>query len=194
MNFLTKQFTLDEYYNMIQNVYNKLGNTYYKGLNNKYPPIRLNNNNMVSLAHPKDFLKEVNIFKEFFKKSDQTLNIDDVKDNIYEIYPSIDNLKQEPNGFIALFVSESYKGYVFKHFRSNNEINTIRFIKIDDVVNCTSILQNFITFVKLKQNMYLKFKDLYLVVGETNNLDILNGVYNTTGIYTLFGGKRKYNE
>lgn len=68
MDFLSQTFTFDIYYWMVKCVFNKIGYDYYKGLKGKLPPIRFigydkNNNELVTFAHPRDFIKHLKIFK-----------------------------------------------------------------------------------------------------------------------------------
>ena len=115
MHFLSRIFLFDEYYYLFNILFTKIGFDYYKGLNNKLPPIRylgkdIDNNELVILAHPKDFINKIKEIKNIFNNQinfilNYKVKINEKINEIYEIYPSINELPYNPNGFIGLFVN-----------------------------------------------------------------------------------------
>ena len=70
MNFLLQSFDFTIFYNMITEVFDILGYNYYKGLKGKLPPIRYinlqNGSDVVTFAHPKDYVSELELFKKIY--------------------------------------------------------------------------------------------------------------------------------
>lgn len=122
---------------MVKSVFDNVGYDYYKGLKNKLPPIRYlgidnYNNQLVSFAHPRDFLNDFTEFKNAFDNiiydnNISNINIDNKKNEILEIYPSTVELHDNPNGFIALFVNEIGMKILKKEFHSNDEVTDVHF-------------------------------------------------------------------
>lgn len=228
MNFLSQQFTLSIYYTMFKTLFNIIGFDYYKGLNNKLPPIRYigvdeSNNEIVSLAHPRDFIKHIKILKNTYKTSKlaQTINdqnqptqptqptqpihqiqynLDQIKDDILEIYPSTSELSTNPNGFIGLFVNDIGISILMEEFKSNNEISNLKFVKVENNginiidIELVGVIQTFIEKFNTKQHLITRYKDLYLVIGEQKEIDIITGITTSTNKYNIIGGKRTLYE
>ena len=162
MDFLSQVFTFPTYYLMMTNVFQKIGYNYYKGLNNKLPPIRylgknINNEDLIIISHPKDFLDNLKYFKNAYynikllTQQFANINLLDKKDEIYEIYPSVEDLNEVPNGFLALFVNEEGMNILLNEFNKNIEIRNLKFIKFDNNlinrlknINLTNLLNQYI--------------------------------------------------
>ncbi len=212
MDFLSQTFTLFTYYNMFKITFNTIGLNYYKGLKNKLPPIRYvgtndNEDELVLLAHPRDFNKHINLIKSAYKKTliieknDETnIKLDTIKDDIYEIYPSVDCLSENPNGFIGLFVNELGMEEIIKDFTINDEVARVDFIKVDDNGIDTSkyklcgVIDTFVKKFNNKQSLISKYKNLYLTIGEMKDINIITGMTNATDRYNIIGGKRTLYE
>jgi hypothetical protein len=205
MNFLSQIFTFEKYYLMFKKLFDDIGYDYYKGLKYKLPPIRYIGKNelneeLIIIAHPKDFINKIKFLKTIYNSisSTEKINIEYKKEEIYEIYPSIDNLINIPNGFVALFVNDIGMNILNDEFLKNEEINSIKFIKITsnklvlDDINISGVLNIFIN--RINKNILKKFNNLYLVIGELNNVNIKLGKYYPTNIFNIFGGKRLYDE
>ena len=212
MDFLSQTFTLFTYYNMFKITFNTIGLNYYKGLKNKLPPIRYigtndNEDELVTLAHPRDFNKHVNIIKSAYKKTlileknDLTnIKLDSIKNDIYEIYPSTDDLSDNPNGFIGLFVNENAKEELLKDFRENDEVSKLDFIKIDNngidlsKYKLCGVIETFVKKFNNKNLLISKYKNLYLTIGEMKDINIISGLTYATDKYNIIGGKRTLYE
>lgn len=206
MDFLSQPFTIITYYHMVKHLYNKIGYDSFKGLKNKYPPIRYIgidnlNNEIVSLAHPNDFYKYIDILMEAYNSNNkENITLDKIKSDIYEIYPSTDTLINMPNGFIALFVNDIAMNILKDEFNENDEVAKIYFIKITDngidlkYINQCSVLHMFLK--KFNENFQLinKYKNLYLVIGQMKDFDLESGKTSKIEKYNIIGGKRLYNE
>jgi hypothetical protein len=207
MNFLSQIFTFKKYYLMFTKLFDNIGYDYYKGLKSRLPPIRyIGKNNLdeelILIAHPKDFISKIKFLKTIYNsisvEQSQKINIEYKKSEVYEIYPSIDELIKIPNGFVALFVNDIGMNIINDEFLKNEEINSLKFIKITsntlilDDINISGVLNIFIN--KLNKNFLKKFNNLYLVIGELNNINIKLGKCYPTNIYNIFGGKRLYDE
>ena len=136
MDFLTQTFTLINYYKMFKLAFEIIGNDYYKGLKNKLPPIRYmgldkNNNELVILAHPRDFCRHIKILKSTYNKSfnivDENIILENIKDDILEIYPAKKELIENPNGFIGLFLNEASINILLNEFSENDEIKLLHY-------------------------------------------------------------------
>ena len=210
MDFLSQTFTLFTYYNMFKITFDTIGINHYKGLKNKLPPIRYvgvdeNNNELVILAHPKDFNKHINILKSAYKKaqtlsSDNEFRLDKVKEDIFEIYPSTYELVSNPNGFIGLFVNEAGIEILQNDFKENDEVAKLDFIKVtNDGINTADyklcgVIETFIRKFNSKYSLINKYKNLYLVIGEMKDLNIISGITYPTDRYNIIGGKRTLYE
>jgi hypothetical protein len=195
---------------MFKMTFNIIGFNHYKGLKSKLPPIRYvgldeNNNELVILTHPKDFNRHLNLLKTAYKKTltldlDNELKLDKIKEDIFEIYPSIDDLTLNPNGFIGLFVNEKGIEILQNDFKENDEVSKLEFIKVDnnginigDYKLC-GVIDTFIKKFNSKYSLINKYKDLYLVIGEMKNLNIISGITYPTDKYNIIGGKRTLYE
>jgi hypothetical protein len=206
MNFLSQQFTIITYYHMVKHLYNKIGNDSFKGLKNKLPPIRYigiddYNNEIVTLAHPNDFCKYIDILKEAYNNNNrENITLDKIKSDIYEIYPSTDTLVNMPNGFIALFVNDIAMKILKEEFNENDEIAKIYFIKITDngidlkYINQCHVLNIFLKKFNENNQLIDKYKNLYLVIGQMKIFDLESGETSKIEKYNIIGGKRLYNE
>jgi hypothetical protein len=208
MDFFSQTFTLNTYYHMVKNVFDIIGHDYFKGLKNKFPPIRYLgkdklNNDLVCLAHPRDFLKYYKIFKSAYIeaiKQTTKINLDDIKSKIYEIYPSTNDLYLMPNGFIGLFLNESGIKFVQNEFNQNDEVFSLNFLKVGlngidySNIKLCGVIETFIKRFNNKEYLRIKYKDLYLVVGEMKDMNILTGYTIPTNKFNLIGGKRSYDE
>jgi len=212
MDFLSQTFTLSNYYYMFKYVYDTIGINYFKGFKNKLPPIRYigideNNNQLVILAHPKDFSKHVNLLRiglnEAIKKqteSEITIRLEDIKDEILEIYPSTTELYEIPNGFSGIFVNELGMKLILDEFHENDEVANISFIPVSDFgiehkdIKLCGVSESFIRKFNMKDSLKNKYKDLYLVIGEMKDINIITGETIPTNKYNIVGGKRAYNE
>lgn len=212
MDFLSQTFTLFTYYNMFKITFNTIGLNYYKGLKNKLPPIRYigmddNKDELVILAHPRDFNKHINLIKSAYKKTqilvknDETnIKLDSIKEDIYEIYPSVDGLTTNPNGFIGLFVNEQGMNEIIKDFNNNDEVAKVDFIKVEDNGIDTSkyklcgVIETFVKKFNNKKSLINKYKNLYLTIGEMKDINIITGLTYATDKYNIIGGKRTLYE
>lgn len=212
MDFLSQTFTLWNYYYMFKYVYDTIGINYFKGFKNKLPPIRYigldeNNNELVILAHPKDFNKHVHLLKiglnEAIKKQNEseiTIRIEDIKDEILEIYPSTTQLNEIPNGFSGIFVNELGMKLILDEFHENDEVANVNFIQVSDIgiehkdIKLCGVSESFIRKFNTKDSLKNKYKDLYLVIGEMKDINIITGETIPTNKYNIVGGKRAYNE
>jgi hypothetical protein len=211
MDFLSQIFDFQTYYHMTKKVFDIIGYDYYKGLKLKLPPIRyLGKNNMnddlVIFAHPKDFTKHINIFKDVYNEiNNNSSNLEKVSIinntvDIFEIYPSTSDLLIIPNGFIALFVNNVGISIILNEFNINNEIYKLNFLRVtNDGIDTTNIeLKGVIeTFIKkFNKNKLLinKYNGLYMVIGGIQDFNIRTGYSKPLNKYNIFGGKRLYNE
>jgi hypothetical protein len=219
MDFLNQTFTFDMYYQMSKRVFDKLGYDYYKGLKNKLPPIKYietdsNNNELVIFAHPKDFNKQLNMFKTEYNKileenkTNTTISYDLIKPNtisnkieeIYEVYPSKTELSSEPNGFVALFVNDIGRDLLLNEFNVNDEINSLMFLQVTDSgidlsqTKTSGVIDTFVNKFNKKQRLINKYKNLYLTIGEIKTIDIKTGITKSTEKYNIIGGKRNWGE
>lgn len=209
MKFLTQTFELSVYYNMVKLVFDTIGYDHFIGLKHKLPPIRYlgkngNNDDLVILAHPKDFCKYTDIFKksynEIIHNDTNKVLLDDIKTEILEIYPSIDELQNIPNGFIGLFVNDHGMDIVKSEFNTNDEVDIVDFIKITDNgintenIKLTGVIDTFIKKFNSKPHLIKKYNGLYLVIGKIKELNIFTGKSKNTGRYNIIGGKRCYDE
>lgn len=216
MDFLSQTFRFATYYHLIKNVFDSIGYDYYKGLKNKLPPIRyLGNdsyeNELVILAHPKDFLKHITLFKNAYKNiiEDQesqinikypNINMIDVKNEILEIYPSTRDLQIVPNGFIGLFVNLIGIEILKSEFNNNDEVANLDFILVTENgietqnLKLCGVVETFIKKFNTKNQLKERYKGLYLVVGEMKDINIITGKTKSTNKYNIFGGKRLYDE
>jgi hypothetical protein len=159
MNFLSQIFTFEKYYLMFTKLFDNIGYDYYKGLKSRLPPIRyIGKNNLdeelIIIAHPKDFISKIKFLKTIYNSisvdQSQKINIEYKKSEVYEIYPSIDELINIPNGFVALFVNDIGMNIINDEFFKNEEINSLKFIKITsntlilDDINISGVLNIFI--------------------------------------------------
>lgn len=228
MDFLYQTFTFNVYYNMTKQVFNKIGFDYYKGLKNKLPPIRYvgidsSNNELVTFAHPKDFTKQLNLFKEEYEniiKQNQIYSIDQTnltnqtnltdqineftisnkKNEILEIYPSTDQLNNIPNGFIALFLNDEGQNKLQNEFNINDEVCSLNFLQVTnngiDLTNIKTcgVIDSFIKKFNKKQHLINKYNGLFLVIGEIKTIDIKSGITKSTNKFNIIGGKRNFYE
>lgn len=221
MDFLYQIFTFDIYYNMSKNVFDKIGYDYYKGLKNKLPPIRYLgtdelNNELITFAHPKDFTKQLNLFREEYEniiklnnitkasnninETSNNITIANKKNEILEIYPSTSELNNVPNGFIALFVNDIGLAKLVEEFNINDEVCALTFlpvtengIDISQIKTC-GVIDTFIYKFNKKQHLINKYKGLFLTIGEIKSIDIKSGVTKTTNKFNIIGGKRNFDE
>lgn len=210
MDFLSQTFKLSTYYNMFKIAFNIIGIDYYKGLKNKYPPIRYigvddNNNELVILAHPRDFNRHINILKSAYNDAllitnNDEFKLDMIKEDILEIYPSTFELNNNPNGFIGLFVNEVGIEILLNDFKENDEVAKLQFIKVNnngiDISNYEScgVIETFIKKFNSKYSLINKYKNLYLVIGEMKDINIISGITYPTNKYNIIGGKRTLYE
>lgn len=210
MDFLSQTFTLFSYYHMFKIAFDTIGISHYKGLKNKLPPIRYvgvdkDNNELVILTHPKDFNRHINILKSAYTKTltlttNNDIKLEDIKNDIYEIYPSTVELTINPNGFIGLFVNEKGIEILKNDFTENDEVSKLEFIKVEnDGINIDNyalcgVIETFIRKFNSKQSLINKYKNLYLVIGEMKNLNIISGITYPTAKYNIIGGKRTLYE
>ena len=208
MDFLSQHFSLTTYYYMSKFAFDIIGLDYYKGLKNKLPPIRYLgtdefNNEIVSFAHPKDFNRHLHIFKTAYEKAltiEQNIKLSDIKSDILEIYPSTKDLLNIPNGFIGLFVNYVGMNMIIQEFNENDEVANINFLEVTntglDITNIKlcGVIETFIKKFNSKQQLIEKYNNLYLVIGEIKELNIINGTSRTTDRYNIIGGKRTYDE
>lgn len=211
MVFLNQIFTFTEYYLMVKYFFNIHGYNDFKGLNNKLPPIRYLgkdylNNDLVTLAYPNDFIKFQYKLKKILENlknmnfSKNKIFLDNKKNEIYEIYPSINELLTIPNGFIALFTTYDNCNILLNEFNKNTEIYKLEFIKLDEngiLINnfhMTDLLNKFVK--KFNNNKYLvkKFCNSYLILGKINDINFNKNIFKPINKLNLFGGKRLYNE
>jgi hypothetical protein len=211
MSFLCQTFTLVAYYNMFKTTFDRIGNNYYKGLKNKLPPIRYmgldeNNNELVMLAHPRDFNRHIKILKYVFNNCNtldnliENIKLENIKDDILEIYPAKIELVENPNGFIGLFINEKAKEILMNEFNENDEIACLNFLKvgesgieIDNHEFC-GVIETFILKFNSKLQLINKYKNLYLVIGEIKDLNMITGETYKTNKYNIIGGKRTIYE
>lgn len=191
---------------MVKHLYNKVGYDNFKGLNKKLPPIRLlgideYNNEIVTLAHPNDFSKYIDIFKEAYNINNNTdITLDKIKSDIYEIYPATETLIYMPNGFIAIFVNNIAMNILKEEFTENKEIAKLYFIKITEngidlkYINLCYVLEKFIKEFNKNIELITRYKNLYLVIGQIKNFNIESGLTDNLEKYNIIGGKRLYNE
>ena len=212
MDFLSQTFTLFTYYNMFKITFNTIGLNYYKGLKNKLPPIRYigtddDNNELVILAHLKDFNRHINLIKSAYKKTlslekteETNIKLETIKEDIYEIYPSVDELFANPNGFIGLFVNEMGIEVLKKDFTENDEVAKIDFIKVEedgiDISNhnLCGVIETFVKRFNTKKLLINKYKNLYLTIGEIKDINIISGNTYPTNKFNIIGGKRTLYE
>jgi len=214
MDFLSQIFTFQTYYLMVKQVFDNIGYDYYKGLKYKLPPIRyigknILNEELVILVHPKDFINKIKDFKIAYNNISNNnenenerylYNIENKKSEVYEIYPSIKDLIIIPNGFLALFVNEYGMNILINEFNKNEEINNLKFIKINsnglilNNINISGVLEIFINKLNKNKSLLEKYNNLYLVIGELNDIDIILGKSIPTNKFNIIGGKRLYNE
>lgn len=210
MDFFLQTFTFQDYYLMVKSVFDNVGYDYYKGLKNKLPPIRYlgiddYNNQIVSFAHPRDFLNDFTEFKNAFDNiiydnNISNINIDNKKNEILEIYPSTVELHDNPNGFIALFVNEIGMKILKKEFHSNDEVTDVHFLKVNrkgislENLDVCGVIASFIDKFNERDNLISKYSNLYLAIGKMNELDIKTGEIKMTNKYNIIGGKRSYDE
>jgi hypothetical protein len=210
MDFLSQTFNFSTFYHMIKIVFESISYNYYKGLKNKLPPIRFigtdfDNNELIILAHPKDFVKHILIFKNSYNyvlqsQEYKNVKISDVKDEILEIYPNTKELLNVPNGFTGFFVNSVGMEIVKSEFNNNEEVGNLHFIQVtDNGININNIklcgvIETFIRKFNKKPQLKNKYKYLYLVVGEMKDINIITGETISTNKYNIFGGKRLYDE
>jgi hypothetical protein len=194
---------------MAKHVFDTIGYDIYKGLKHKLPPIRLsgvddNNDIKIILAHPKDFIKYAKIFKEAYddiskEPITEHVELQNIKQDILEIYPSTKDLQMMPNGFVGLFVSEKWMDFIRNEFHENDEFSSVWFIKVSDEglklesSNMCGVIDVFIKKFN-KSKLVEKYKNMYLVIGQSKNTNFINGESQTTNEYNIFGGKRNYDE
>jgi hypothetical protein len=215
MDFLSQIFDFTTYYHMTKNVFEIIGYDYYKGLKSKLPPIRyLGKNEMgddlVMFAHPRDFTKHINIFKNVYNeinniKSDNLNNFKKVSIinnsvEIFEIYPSTTDLLNIPNGFIALFVNGIGISVILNEFNINNEICKLNFLPVTNYgintqnIELKGVIETFIKKFNKNRILINKYNGLYMVIGEVQDFNIKTGYSKPLNKYNIFGGKRLYNE
>jgi len=209
MEFLSRTFTFTVYYNMVKSVFAKIGFDHYMGLKNKLPPIRYigddtNGNELVTLAHPKDFTRTVSYFKnaynEIINKQTPTVKIENVNNEILEIYPSTDDLKNIPNGFIGLFVNNVGMEIVKNEFNDNEEVSNVEFLPVTDEgiditkIKMVGVIETFVRKFNIKKHLVEKYKGNYLVVGKMKEINIYTGKSKPTDRYNIIGGKRIVTE
>lgn len=205
MDFLSQNFTLPIYYNMFKTTFEVIGNDYYKGLKNKLPPVRYlgldeHNNELVSLAHPRDFNRHIKILKNNYTKSlqiiDDNIKLENIKDDILEIYPAKTELVDNPNGFIGLFLNEIAINTLLSEFKENDEVGRLNFIKVgeDGIISnefsFVGVIETFINRFNTKPQLINKYKNLYLVIGEIKDINMISGLTYPTNKYNIIGGKR----
>ena len=213
MDFLSQTFTISVYYYMVKYAFESIGYDYYKGLKNKLPPVRYLGtddfeNDLVCLAHPKDFMKRIDLLKEKYELAIKHLgenivsniNIGDVKNEILEIYPDTTELRENPNGFIALFVNNLGKDVVDSEFNKNDEVASISYLPVTangiettDKKLC-GVIEGFVKKFNLKQHLVNKYQGLYLTVGEMKEMNIYTGETRSTEKFNIIGGKRSFEE
>ena len=213
MDFFSQTFQFTTYYYMVKIVFDIIGYDYYKGLKNKLPPIRyigIDNfdNEYISLAHPKDFLKYINLFKNAYKKTIKNIDnntfknikISDVHNEILEIYPATQKLYNNPNGFTALFVNNTGMNIVNNEFNENDEVANINFIPVDENgintsnIKLCGVINKFVKKFNNNNLLIEKYKNTYLVVGEMKDINIISGESIRTNKFNIIGGKRTYTE
>lgn len=211
MDFLSQIFDFKTYYYMTKKVFETIGYDYYKGLKLKLPPIRyLRKNNkgddLVMLAHPKDFTKHINIFKNAYNEIKNNLdNLDKVSIynnavEVFEIYPSTIDLLEIPNGFIALFVNMNGMVVILNEFNINNEMHKLNFLQVTDNgidtnnIELKGVIETFIKKFNKNRLLVSKYAGLYMVVGGVQDFNIRTGFSKPLNKYNIFGGKRLYNE
>lgn len=209
MEFLTQVFELNVYYNMVKIVFDTIGYDHFVGLKHKLPPIRYlgkddNNNDLVILAHPRDFCRYADVFKksydEIIHNNTKKILLDDIKREILEIYPSTNELQSIPNGFIGLFVNDNGIDIVKSEFNTNDEVDIIDFIKVTENgidignIKLVGVIDTFIRKFNSKPQLIRKYNGLYLVIGKVKELNIFTGISKNTGRYNIIGGKRCYDE
>jgi hypothetical protein len=210
MDFLSQTFTFNIYYQMCKMVFDKIGYNRYIGLKNKFPPIRYlgtdaNNNELIIFAHPRDFLNRAKEFKLAFdniilNSINEKYLILDKKSEIYEIYPSLDELLYVPNGFIALFMNECGINMLLNEFNINNEVGNLFFEKVNESgininnIKLCGVAEPFIRKFNTMKHLINKYKNLYLVMGDMRELNIKNGYSKNIKKLNIIGGKRLYDE
>ena len=213
MDFLSQTFTFVNYYLMVRKVYDDIGYDYYKGLKNKLPPIRYMGkdefeNDLVCLAHPKDFISKIKEFKQAFDDISNDPNIDmnsiptieSKRDEILEIYPSTQDLLNVPNGFIALFVNEAGINILESEFNSNDEVNSLKYLEVrEDGIDTSNVklcgvIDTFVKKFNKRDNLVTKYNGLFLVVGEMKDINITSGQTKNLNKFNIIGGKRSFDE
>ena len=213
MDFFSQTFTFVNYYLMVKKVFDVIGYDYYKGLKNKLPPIRYMgkdefDNDLVCLAHPKDFISKVKEFKQAFDdiSNDPNLDMNSIptieskRDEILEIYPSTQDLLNTPNGFIALFVNEAGINILETEFNSNDEVNSLKFLEVNDDgidisdVKLCGVIDTFVKKFNKRDNLISKYNGMFLVVGEMKDINIITGLTKNSNKYNIIGGKRAFDE
>ena len=213
MDFLSQTFTFVNYYLMVRKVFDDIGYDHYKGLKNKLPPIRYMGkdefeNDLVCLAHPKDFISKIKEFKQAFDDISNDPNIDmnsiptidSKRDEILEIYPSTQDLLNVPNGFIALFVNEAGINILESEFNSNDEVNSLKYLEVrDDGIDTSNVklcgvIDTFVKKFNKRDNLVAKYNGLFLVVGEMKDINITSGQTKNSNKFNIIGGKRAFDE
>jgi hypothetical protein len=213
MDFLSQTFTISVYYYMTKYAFDSIGHDYYKGLKHKLPPVRYLgtddfNNELVCLAHPKDFTKQLDLFKNTHRLAIEQLNnhvvkninIANIKNEILEIYPDTNELKFIPNGFVALFVNDIGLSVLNSEFTENDEVASINFIPVTatgiDKANfkLCGVIETFIKKFNSKPQLIQKYQGMYLTIGEIKDINILTGVTKSTNRFNIIGGKRTFDE
>jgi len=209
-NLLYKIFKFTDYYYMTKLVFDQLGYDYYKGLKNKLPPIRYIgknafNDELVKFVYPHDFLSQKKIFEEKFnivtsKTDSQYVTINEKKTEIYEIYPSKQDIKITPNGFIALIVDEQKKDELLDNFKPNEEIHKLEFIPITknginiNTINASNVLKTFTDKFNTFDTLINACNKQYLLIGELKTFDIITGITEPNQEFNIIGGKRNFEE
>jgi hypothetical protein len=198
---------------MTKKVFEDIGYDYYKGLKNKLPPIRYMgkdelDNDTVCLAHPKDFLSKIKEFKQAYDDITNDPNIDmnnmptieNNRSEILEIYPSTQDLLNVPNGFIALFVNDAGINILESEFNSNDEVNCLKFLEVNENgidtsdVRLCGVIDTFIKKFNKRENLVAKYNGMYLVVGEMKDMNITSGQTKNSNKFNIIGGKRAFDE
>jgi len=187
---------------MTSNTFNIIGFDFYTGLNGKLPPIRLIDpiNEYVCFAYPNDFISQKEIFMKNYVEFPPIIKLNEKEHEIFEIYPSIDELMKIPNGFIALFVNEKGIEHIIKEFNKNNEIESLKFFKVtNNGINIEKqqligASERFVTKFNSLEKYKFKYNGMYLLMGEAKNINIITGLHKSVYKYNIIGGKRAYNE
>jgi hypothetical protein len=211
MDFLSQIFDFTTYYYLTKKVFETIGYDYYKGLKLKLPPIRYLGKNeigddLVVFAHPKDFTRHINIFKNAYNeiknnsKNLEKVNIYNNGIEIFEIYPSTTDLLVIPNGFIALFVNINGMSIILNEFNINNEFYKLNFLQVTENgidtknIQLKGVINTFIKKFNKTRLLINKYNKLYMVIGGVQDFNIKTGYCKPLDKYNIFGGKRLYNE